>query len=225
MKLAEQVIQDKLAAGIKFVDEDVEAAVQLHCDATVYAREYRGNFDYMVEMRSKVQNGRLSIGQARGVLNCMLAEARRNTVAAPSELAFDGIAKMLEAARAHLKFPKIRLMTSDEILIHVGLAGDMSKEPGSVTVTGQTDPYTPKKFYGRISKDGTFRGSPPATVMAILKEFAADPEAVATAYGRLTGNCCFCGRKLEDERSTAVGYGPVCAAHFGMAWGRKEVAA
>ena len=33
--------------------------------------------------------------------------------------------------------------------------------------------------------------------------------------------CCFCNRALEDERSTAVGYGPICAGHFGLAWGNR----
>ena len=53
-----------------------------------------------------------------------------------------------------------------------------------------------------------------------LKAFAADPETVAAQYGSLTGNCCFCGRKLTDDRSTNVGYGPVCADKFGLNWGK-----
>lgn len=51
---------------------------------------------------------------------------------------------------------------------------------------------------------------------------AVDPEGTAAAYGHLTGACCFCRRALSDERSVSVGYGPVCADHFGLAWGVKK---
>lgn len=33
----------------------------------------------------------------------------------------------------------------------------------------------------------------------------------AKEYGRVTGTCCQCGRKLTDETSIAEGIGPVCA--------------
>jgi len=41
----------------------------------------------------------------------------------------------------------------------------------------------------------------------------------ASAFGRLWGSCVFCSRLLTDERSIAVGYGPVCADHNGLPWG------
>lgn len=37
----------------------------------------------------------------------------------------------------------------------------------------------------------------------------------AQAFGRLHGFCCNCAKDLDDDRSLAVGYGPVCAGHFG----------
>lgn len=40
----------------------------------------------------------------------------------------------------------------------------------------------------------------------------------------VTGHCCFCSLPLTDERSTAVGYGKVCADHFGLSWGARPVA-
>lgn len=33
----------------------------------------------------------------------------------------------------------------------------------------------------------------------------------AKEYGRVTGTCCQCGRKLTDENSIAEGIGPVCS--------------
>jgi len=29
-------------------------------------------------------------------------------------------------------------------------------------------------------------------------------------------------RGLDDERSVSVGYGPVCAGHYGLPWGEKQ---
>lgn len=41
----------------------------------------------------------------------------------------------------------------------------------------------------------------------------------AARFGHLTGACVFCSRKLTDERSVSVGYGPVCAERVGLPWG------
>jgi len=44
----------------------------------------------------------------------------------------------------------------------------------------------------------------------------------AAALGHSTSYCCFCSRHLKDQgegRSVEVGYGPVCAAKFGLPWG------
>ena len=39
------------------------------------------------------------------------------------------------------------------------------------------------------------------------------------ALGRQTGVCQFCGRKLVNEESVQRGYGPYCAAKWGLPWG------
>lgn len=41
----------------------------------------------------------------------------------------------------------------------------------------------------------------------------------AAEFGHVTGACVFCGRKLTDERSISVGYGPVCAENQHLPWG------
>jgi hypothetical protein len=43
----------------------------------------------------------------------------------------------------------------------------------------------------------------------------------AAEFGHVTGQCVFCSRLLTDERSLAVGYGPVCASKNGLAWGEE----
>jgi hypothetical protein len=52
-----------------------------------------------------------------------------------------------------------------------------------------------------------------------LVALAADPAGVASKFGKLHGKCCFCHKSLSDPASTAVGYGKVCASHYGLPWG------
>jgi Family of unknown function (DUF6011) len=76
-------------------------------------------------------------------------------------------------------------------------------------------------FVGTITAQGApnLRDPKAATV---LRAFACDPAGQATVYGKATGQCCFCGQELTDPRSVAMGYGPICAEHFGLPWGEKK---
>ena len=48
--------------------------------------------------------------------------------------------------------------------------------------------------------------------------------AQAAHLGHVTGACVFCSRTLTDERSIAVGYGPVCAENHALPWGETAAA-
>jgi Family of unknown function (DUF6011) len=52
------------------------------------------------------------------------------------------------------------------------------------------------------------------TVLAMLREFDADPLAAAVKYGKLSGTCCSCGRDLTNDGSIEAGIGPICAKKF-----------
>ena len=60
---------------------------------------------------------------------------------------------------------------------------------------------------------------PTAAEIQLVQRFDRDLAGTAGSTGRLSGNCCFCGRDLTDQRSTRVGYGPVCARHYNLTWG------
>jgi len=127
---------------------------------------------------------------------------------------------LLFAATEHLKYPKLRVSTEAGDVV-VSRAGDRSKNAGWLYVksTGGFDEAT---YFGKVNPDtGVFLPSRDATpdVTAALKRFADDPAKVASEYGKLTGNCCFCSRPLSDERSTEVGYGATCAKHYALPWG------
>lgn len=137
------------------------------------------------------------------------------------------ITAMFDTARQHLRFPAIVLDG-----FRVNVAGDRAREPGSLTVTSveRTHPSRfagrgmTRQYFGRVTRAGVWepsRGTPEG-LGARLSAFAADPVGQAAEYGRLHGACCFCNRPLRDERSTAVGYGPDCAEHFGLPWGTRS---
>lgn len=71
------------------------------------------------------------------------------------------------------------------------------------------------------SREAMLDAEAKAGVIDALSAFAADPVGQAALYGHQTGHCCFCARELTDKRSVAVGYGPICAEHFGLPWGEQ----
>ena len=139
---------------------------------------------------------------------------------------FDGVIDLFKQAQQHLRFPKIWLAFDDGFPIRLNVAGPASKYQGSVQITDGGG-YHEGEWYGRVSPEGEFTGSKRITderrdeLLAILRRLAAEPAKIASEYGALTGNCCFCRKPLSDERSTAVGYGSTCAGNYGLPWGAK----
>lgn len=135
---------------------------------------------------------------------------------------FAGVYALFAKAKVALRFPKIKLQVSQDQPVALSIAGAQSKCPGVINVTDGA-PFGMNKWYGRVEPDGTWtpgRGDYPELpeVATLLKRLAEEPEATASAYGSLTGYCCFRSRPLKDEKSTAAGYGPSCA----KAWGLSE---
>lgn len=125
-----------------------------------------------------------------------------------------GALRLLTNAAKRLKRPKVRLAIDGRQVV-LGLAGERSRHPGAVHVT-DGGPYGDRRYFGRIDTDGAFQASRDADgdVIRLLARFAQEPAKVAAEHGRLTGRCAFCGQGLCDERSTAVGYGPICAEQY-----------
>ena len=126
---------------------------------------------------------------------------------------------MFDKAAKHLKFPNIIINDPEAGEIKLYRAGPLAKFPGSITVLGRKS----KIWYGRIKLDGAYEasGKAPQTLVDTITAFAKDPITVAAKYGKVTGVCCFCNKKLADEKSTHVGYGPVCAKKWALPWGAK----
>lgn len=92
------------------------------------------------------------------------------------------------------------------------LASAFSKNPGAIYVRS-----TSGEYYGKVV--GTVFHpvrSADKTVGARLARIAENPAEAAVRYGRETGVCACCGRKLTDPKSVEAGIGPICAATFGF---------
>ena len=177
------------------------------------------------------RNGQTStvvLGERVAPLTFALAPRAPQPAATPEAVGdLGGIVAMFARARQHLRFPAIVLDG-----FRVSVAGARASQPGSLTVTGLDAVWNGQRgrnerpWYGRVSLDGLFQPgrNAPANLADRLRRFAADPAGEAAAHGRLHGKCCFCNLPLRDERSTAVGYGPICADHFGLPWGAREAA-
>lgn len=133
------------------------------------------------------------------------------------------IKNLFAKASKSLKRMKIKLQTTDNQRVVFSIAGERSKYNGQVLIT-DGGPFGENKYFGRIDESGNLMktGACNGEVTKLIKQFADNPADTAGKYGRLTGACCFCSRQLDDERSTKVGYGPVCADHYGLPWGEKQ---
>jgi uncharacterized protein DUF6011 len=177
-------------------------AYSLQLIAECYTARYRGNFAFMLDMAGAMRRFQhLTAAQAKGVLNCMLAEARRNssdrqrTVAAPKLVLEDGMYKL------------------DETIYKVQHAVHGSQNQYAKVLEEQAvTEATPGDFrhaiaFGHPAK-WVFNYAPGA-INKLRPEHRMTIEE-AKAFGALYGTCCVCGRTLTDETSIANGIGPIC---------------
>ncbi len=153
--------------------------------------------------------------------------AEGSSVPVPAVGDLISIVSLFDKAKAHLKRPKITLTCQGKPVV-LSLGGHKAKYPGSIFVIGKGQ-YPTREYYGRITPTGEWICAVKTsneTMLAWLSQldtflhtFATNPSQGASEFGGLTGSCCFCGKTLglgEDKRSVTVGYGPVCANHFGL---------
>lgn len=133
-----------------------------------------------------------------------------------------------------LKYPKIRLQVAG-LPVVLKLAGSKSRYTGDIMLTNDAPYGSPNaRYYGRINKTQGVVNGPAftAAVQALLDALNLDPVTTVQQQALLTGNCSFCEKALNDARSTANGYGPVCAKKYALPWDaakeskaiRKEIA-
>lgn len=138
------------------------------------------------------------------------------------------IVALFRKASTNLKKPYVLVDCDNEDgdRLRLKLAGPASKYAGQVYVyldgtfeerlwLGRVDPERCVYIPSREAQEQRLGDR----ITQVLVAFAADPVGSAVRYGRKVGACCFCSRQLNDPRSITVGYGPICAGHFGLPWG------
>jgi len=170
----------------KFVDEDVTP--ELHEAGLAYLATYEGGFTYLVDLKRR-NPANLSVGQVRGILNCIRAEVLRVQDAGDDQLMVnDGRYAIVMTDK--LRFFKVNTPTE----------GRWAKMTfvNEVFGGGRRDPVRNRQFR-----------------QTVLQAIADDSDALAR-YGQELGECGVCGRELTDEQSRAIGIGPVCREKLGM---------
>ena len=147
---------------------------------------------------------------------------RERTLKKPSGVTVDlqPIRNMFEAAVATgYKSPKYRA----EGLV-ITRAGDHSANPGALYIKSENGAYGGKLIGTQFtaSRDGASPefaqiGDVGHTAATALAAIAGNPLEAAVRYGRRTGRCACCGRKLTNHASIDRGIGPICAERWGFA--------
>lgn len=201
-------------------NETIDSPFATTADAIeALGKKERGSFADDIYTRAAGGKG-LSQGQLFWLHKLALPEKPQEPAA---RIDLTGLRRMFAKAAEHLKFPSVLLQRVDGAEVKIYTAGPSAKYPGSLMVVSRTygDAY-----YGRVDADGDFYAGRAADeeMIGLLSRMSSHPEETAAEYGRLTGRCAFCSSELTDERSTAVGYGKVCASRFNLSWGGKKVA-
>jgi Family of unknown function (DUF6011) len=149
----------------------------------------------------------------------LATKATTTTADAPAALLVPGVFEAFSTASANLKKPKV--LIAGEPALRVTVLGSGSKNPGDLAVTDTSKDFEARRYFGRVTKTGQFVASPKEAdariaVWGSLMAFGADPAGTAAAYGKATGACCFCAKELTDPVSIGWGYGPTCAANWGL---------
>ena len=133
------------------------------------------------------------------------------------------IVNLMHKAKLHIAYPKVRLQ-SEDLTIQLSVAGNKARQPNSINITDGKS-YPSNKYFGHILPNGILKWSYGTTIQETdlisheLELFAETPTKYAKMYSSATGNCMFCAKTLTDPQSVAVGYGQICAAHFGLSHG------
>lgn len=126
------------------------------------------------------------------------------------------IFSLLDKASAKLKWPKIRIACEGGK--HFILARGMNADKAFLKAPNEQSPFGVLKRSGEltITRGGGHKDFHFEPVLKALELFESDPAEAAKVFGQAFSNCCFCWKELTDAESIKRGYGPICAAHWGL---------
>jgi hypothetical protein len=195
------------------------------CLARLNARDRENAAGLIASIRLRQARGEEPTYRQTRYVQDLIARAMATPAVMVSIKGLDALPRMLRDARQHLRHPRVLFRVDNKDLV-LTIAGERARVPGTINVVERVASLDDDGlWHGRIYDDGRFETSSRTNesqrtaILLALRALAKDPVRAAAEYGHLTGVCCFCGRGLDDERSTRVGYGPVCASHYNLPWG------
>jgi hypothetical protein len=180
--------------------------------AEEYALAYDGDFEFMVSMRSTMRSAmHLSAGQAKGVLNCMRAEAQRSKEEGapmwegePSTIP-DGTYTVVFQDGGHVTLDfRIRDFDGDKKQVISFLYGpDNSRDFSGFAFAFKQGFYVWKRF-----QDGYDKQIAAARMITGMTE--EQRKEAGIEYAKRSIRCYVCGTKLTNPDSLQYGTGPIC---------------
>lgn len=134
-----------------------------------------------------------------------------------------GLVDFFAKAKEKMKWPVL--------VVHTGVFGfrispatSLGKNPGAVYVKGNKT----GQYVGMVGSKGDWcpanawspHSASGASLHALLVKLSRHPAETLSEQGLANGKCCMCNTALTDPISMAVGYGKVCAQHFGLPYGK-----
>lgn len=107
----------------------------------------------------------------------------------------------------YMAMPKVRKAFSSTIELDEGMYR-VGEDIFKVYRTRESDVLVTKQLVEGVFE---YTGTKPLEFITAEHRMTLDE---AKEYGKVTGTCCNCGRKLTNESSIADGIGPVCAGKF-----------
>jgi hypothetical protein len=231
------------ALGRKFEASDM--TIQLRQAAAHYAAIYqlREDDDFMRDMKLRAANGAfLTDGQSKGVLNVLMADARRRLAAkrpaaptapsAPAATPFGPNVASIPDGRYRVTLPD-----GDHLALRFDSKNEWAVEKfgeGTRKISlrvGGSDSEREWNGVGTAASNGAVSlwksaGPRVAAAVKVLAEAARDEQGwlvAGLAFAQEGSRCFRCGKELDQPESLLVGYGETCADKLGLPWGAKAI--
>jgi Family of unknown function (DUF6011) len=210
---------------------NLQAWLTEHADVVAWVKRRSSGdrpFDFAVSLAASLrEHGTLTDGQTAAVRRMIAkdavrtterAEARAQDVAAAPAVSIEPVLRAFAKAsgiaqeEAAKKGGWLRNLKLRMGAFTVKPAPAHGKNPGALYVVRASD----REYLGKL-QDGRFQKAfvcTPVEAEAVVAA-CADPEAATVAFGRLTGACGVCGRRLDNHASIERGIGPICAEKMG----------